>query len=73
MEAAQHFLAPFVQNERSFETLGDLLVDLRTRGPGRYPTTNSKGETFSIIVYDDGSWRATSAQLDLFTNPHTLT
>lgn len=69
-------LGPFFSEKAglSYEAFGELLQYTRELGPGRYPVTNGEGETFHLVLYEDGSWRISTPQLPLFQEkPHTLT
>lgn len=53
----------------SYQRLGDLVHQLKEFGPGRYLVGNAVNEKFSIVLYEDGSWRVSTLQLDLFDPP----
>lgn len=63
----------------SYAKLGDLVHQLKEFGPGRYLVEGAiPGERFSIVMYEDFSWRISTLQIDLFDppatkSPHTLT
>ena len=66
----------------SYQKLGDLVHQLKEFGPGRYLVEPAINERFSIVLYEDMSWRISTTQLDLFDpyaskfateSPHTLT
>lgn len=68
MEPNPILLAPFFSEKAglSYESFGSLLQYTREFGPGRYPVQNGKGETFHLVLYEDGSWRIATPQLELF-------
>lgn len=86
-----HLIGPFSWLEKglSFEAFGGLLQAIKGEAisgrvqPGRFQVMNGKGQTFHVVLYDDGSWRISTPQLELFPDgssvvsgakpPHTLT
>lgn len=52
--------------DHSYLKLGDLVHELKKKGPGRYAIAGGIGERFAIVMYEDLSWRVSTTQYELF-------
>lgn len=59
----------------SVDSFGVLLQSIRLSGPGRYSVVDGNASTFVVVLYEDGSWRISNNQLELFPtkSAHSIT